>query len=316
MAEPDAWRSWAGLVGDAHPEPVNSASLWRIDSAADGGTYLLKRRIQLGAGDQRLRLAGEYRILTYLAAAGLPVAVPMVTDDAKLYAVDNGVIYTLTPELPAGPSKDDDALLLEIGASVARLHGALADCPYGIESWEIRPAERAFDEAWPRLQTGLPRDLWEILAQAITPLRSDLIAELNGLPVQRIHGDCHAGNILSVDGRVSGFIDLDHLPTGPRAYDLAYYLASGLNWLIGQQAEPSEEQTRITKTFLQGYWSVSELSSAEVSAITPAMIAVQLILAEWHLRADSMQQVQQALKTVLWLADRYDSGRADTSTSH
>jgi hypothetical protein len=39
----------------------------------------------------------------------------------------------------------------------------------------------------------------------------------------------------------------------------------------------------------------------------PAMIAVQLILAEWHLRADSKRRVQQALKTVLWLADRYDS---------
>jgi Ser/Thr protein kinase RdoA (MazF antagonist) len=224
-----------------------------------------------------------------------------------VYAEDDGAIYALTPELPAGPSKDDDALLQEIGASVARLHGALADCPYGIESWEIRAAERAFDEAWPGLRSGLPNEQYVILAQAITPLRRDLIAKLNGQPVQRIHGDCHAGNILSVDGRVSGFIDLDHLPTGPRAYDLAYYLASGLNWLIGQQAEPSEEQTRITKAFLRGYRSVSELSCAEESAIMPAMIAVQLILAEWHLRADSKRRVQQALKTVLWLADRYDS---------
>lgn len=62
-------------------------------------------------------------------------------------------------------------------------------------------------------------------------------AAFAGLPVQPIHGDCHGSNVLLCNGEVSGFIELDHLPTGPRLYDLAYDLADRLKWWIEDAAQ-------------------------------------------------------------------------------
>ena len=47
---------------------------------------------------------------------------------------------------------------------------------------------------------------------------------LGNLALQRIHGDCHPGNICIFAGKVTGFIDCDHLPYAPKFYDLCYYL--------------------------------------------------------------------------------------------
>ncbi|WP_405059194.1 phosphotransferase [Kribbella sp. NBC_01505] len=269
MINPQVPVAWRSVLGGADVVQVVPDRMW------SAGNWLIK-------GRDVTRLVAEFRVLSYLAAQGIPVALPVPTDDGRIWATVGDSSFVLTPELRAGPSADEDSLQFEIGAAIARLQRALAECPYEVDSWEIRPIERTFDEAWPPLET-LAADLTTL----VESLRKELTSLVGELPVQRIHGDCHPGNILTDRGRVTGFVDLDHLPTGPRVYDLAYYLSVGLG--------PSTH-------FLSGYQSEEPLSPAELAAIDPLMIAIQLIMAEWHLRTGQTRQTNQALATVRRLA--------------
>jgi Ser/Thr protein kinase RdoA (MazF antagonist) len=70
------------------------------------------------------------------------------------------------------------------------------------------------------------REVDESLAAKADRLRPELVARLDALPRQLLHGDPHDGNLLLAEGHVTGFIDIDHLPVSPRIGDLGRYLAN------------------------------------------------------------------------------------------
>jgi hypothetical protein len=60
----------------------------------------------------------------------------------------------------------DPALFQNVGAAIARLPAALADCPFGIESWEVGP--RVLKGIWQTAQERLPpAALTELPASAL-----------------------------------------------------------------------------------------------------------------------------------------------------
>ena len=67
----------------------------------------------------------------------------MLADDGKAYTTDDeGGLSAVFPMLPQGDADDpkmDPGLLQDMGAAIARMHEALARCPFGIESWEVGP---------------------------------------------------------------------------------------------------------------------------------------------------------------------------------
>ncbi|HEU5318243.1 MAG TPA: phosphotransferase [Chloroflexota bacterium] len=115
---------------------------------------------------------------------------------------------------------DQPVVWTNVGAAIARLHRALASHPEGIVSWHtVRPAQIR-DRALPAARDLLADAQLAALEAAFDGVLDEVCAALAELPEQYIHGDCHGGNILIAAGDVSRSIDLDHLPLGPRIYDL------------------------------------------------------------------------------------------------
>jgi len=312
MSDLRALEAWSNVVKKPRIKPAPHGSAWLVHGD-DGRNFVLKRVRGFDLADPRQRLADQHRILSYLAECGLPVSCPLATNDGQIYTEVENTVYALTPMLPSDNPEvaGNPQLLHQIGPAIARLHLALLDCPYDIASWHIQLAEQTFGRTWDGLGRLLPTEDFTEVAHHVEPLRAEMVAAFDDLPEQRIHGDCHGGNILLADGVVSGLIDLDHLPIGPRVYDVAYYLSLGLNWMIRRpdpEPDPFAALTFVGHHVLDGYLSVDSLTDHEVEAIVPIMLAVQLNLLNWSM--GNTIDDQKWLTSTLWVARHYQALRS------
>ncbi len=270
--------------------------VWRV------GDHILKRTTPLGSADPSTRLLQYCEVLAHLDRSGIPVGAPQPTDDGHPFAEYEGELYILSPYLTGPVTADSPSQIEHTGGAIAELHQALATCPAAIDSWEIHLADRTFGETWPNLETNLPPADFKQLSAAISPVRDEMVQAFEGLPSQRIHGDCHAGNILLTGDEVTGFIDLDHLPIGPRMYDLGYYLSCGITACTESGEAPADALERLSHPLFAGYQAVTPMTAAESAAIVPIMLSVQLILADWYLQAGNRPRADRSLHFTHWAA--------------
>jgi Ser/Thr protein kinase RdoA (MazF antagonist) len=269
----------------AHTNP--EVQLWSI-GCEDGRSYIMRA---FGPWRPGASLADEYRVLLHLQGAGVPVAVPIVTDDAMLCVKDGDHNYVLAPRLAAEGNGNHELLLkagdvcFRIGSAIGALHAALAEYPWPVKSYRHDLLNHAFEHAYPKLPE-------EVRAHSADPHRDVAMAMLRGLPVQLIHGDCNAGNVLLSDGHVSGFIDLDHLPIGQRIYDLSYYLVHCVREVTarpGEQERLGSALLSVVGRYVDGYHAVNALSTAERAAVPAAILAAEISLTSWsHLLLTEM----------------------------
>jgi Ser/Thr protein kinase RdoA (MazF antagonist) len=296
--------------------------VWLV-AARDGARYVLLRVPAVDQlGQRRGRLEHERRVLAHLHAAGVPVAVPVDTDRGERYVDDGDHLYLLAPALPSDASTpttctNPPRAYTQLGAAIARLHRGLRSYPAPFPSWTFDLADRTFADAVPGIEAALPARHAGPVLSTVDALRPALAGAVSGLPKQRIHGDCHLGNILFVDGAVSGFVDLDHLPLGPRVYDLAYLLAGQLVPLL-DQPDPSRPWAAGfldgAAHLVRGYHREYPLSAAERAAIAPAMAAVELIFVDWFLRHEpDPDGVARSLATLDWVTANLAALRTATT---
>lgn len=300
---------WRGLLGAARlGPPLHDKGTVHTVTAEDGPRYVLKEIVtEIGDVPRAERLVAQARVLRHLQAAGVPVAAPLWTDDDRLFAEQDGRLFTLSPLLPTGsglPNTSPEHLgprYGRVGAAIARLHRALATYPRPIPSWTMDLPRRVYGESLPRLARRLAPGLLGPLRALLGPLRGEFAAAFAGLPMQPIHGDCHGGNVLLCDGEVSGFVDLDHLPTGPRLYDLAYYLADRLKWWIEDAAQCAHWLACFDR-LLVGYAQEQPLSARERAALWFGLLAVQTFMVEWFAERGDEANLARNLDTFHWLA--------------
>jgi Ser/Thr protein kinase RdoA (MazF antagonist) len=283
--------AWTSVLGAAHVHELarGHAQVWAV-RAEDGRRYVVKT---VGPWRPGPPVADEYRVLVHLGAAGIPVAVPVVSDDGRV-AVDHGdVEYVLLPWVDGNPGGHEMGAACErVGAAIGLLHRALARQPWPVRSYR-QDMVVAFQESLRRL----PAD---VRKQTVGPLASralETLAGLTKLPEQRLHGDCGAGNVLVRGGDVAGFIDLDHLPLGPRIYDLGYYLAHRAR---------SQGFLAVVSRYVAGYQQAEPLLPQELAALPAATLAVQLGITEWSHRLLT-EMTERALPDQ---AERYRHGVA------
>ena len=129
-----------------------------------------------------------------------------------------------------------------------------------------------------------------MLRRRVDPRWEQIASALACADPQRLHGDCHGGNILFRDGRVTGIVDIDHLQAGPRVYDLAYHLAFHVHWVVRTDMPDGFAGASVssaTRLLINGYQAVSRLSEAEQAAIAAialdaALSLVALSFARWR----------------------------------
>lgn len=222
--------AWSEVFRSPVTTGLTPGRVWEV-AADHGHRYILKKVSTFDAPDPVRRFTDEARILTYLLQQGIPVAVPVLSNGGRPYATDeDGAPHAVFPLLPGEETDDglDPVRYRNIGAAIARPHVALAACPFGVESWEVGP--RQLTATWQAVRDGLPPD---VLAR-VEP-RWDWMVRAVSVPHQRVHGDVHGGNLLTVGQEVTGIIDCDHLPLAPRGHDVGYYLVFAVHWWAGRR---------------------------------------------------------------------------------
>ena len=119
----------------------------------------------------------------------------------------------------------------------------------------------------PHLETAyasLVRDLLALIEQRF--------AEATPYRLQRLHGDCHAGNVLWTDAGPH-FVDLDDCMTGPAVQDL-WMLLSG----------SAEEMSRQLGEVLEGYFQFADFDPRELLLIEPLRTLRMMNYAAWLAR--------------------------------
>jgi len=310
MDEYTALQAWKTVVGAARVEPMNKVHnpIWRV-TGEDGREWVLKRLPEWPPGVGPVE---EYRVLCYLQAGGLPVAAPIVTDIGLIaHNADNlgtdpmekrptGThAYALIPLLPNDPERSESPeLATTIGRALGRLDRMLAECPWHVTSFNDDPAPDILGDDYDKLPTEL-RDL-------VDPLLDRLWAALTDLPTQLTHGDCNVGNVLLHNGVVTGLIDLDHMPHGPRVIDLSYYLASRLLDQI-VDGDP-DAMVAVLRNYVAGYHSVHPLTERELAAVVPLLLTALVGGADWCLHGwvPDPAGYQRNLRAIEWTATRFD----------
>lgn len=290
---------WRGLLGESPTldEGDPARELWPVRSG-HGEDFFLKR---LGPW-RNLPIVDEHRMLMHLYVSGINVPIFEVADSGSLTAgpaEDSFVVFRAIENAAIDPRRIP-ALEERVGAATARLHATLARYP--------RPL-RSYTEDIAGALVGLR--LSAALLERLQALREVIIDDLAVLPRQIVHGDFTPENVLrNAAGKVTGFIDFDHLPLAPRIWDIAKYLSRRLRcgW---REGVPEVDPLECVEYFLSGYHQVSRLSEAEVRALPGALLAQNLVEAgydqaildgvlERRMLPDHRAVLQDTLRTIDW----------------
>lgn len=307
--------AWASRVGNtpACQRLAEHSYVFRVRGSRQ--TFILKEAGLINPQDNVPRkLAAEADVLRHLHAQGVGVAVPEPADDGQPYLQRDGRYYTLCVEIPSAPDENAplDRVYSNIGIAIARLHRALACYTGPIYSWTMDLPPRILDESVPVIMRHQGEADNAKFAAVLDAIRQPIARQLASLPSQIIHYDCHGGNIMRVGDAVSGFIDLDHLPIGPRLWDLCYLL---VNEALHQ--EPTRVETwfeMIIPSLFSGYAQEIGISDTEKDAAPYLMLGILLIFAAWFYEPNNKPDLaQRDMRVFYWIFDNLQRVRASIS---
>ena len=220
----------------------------------------------------------EHAFTCELAEREIPVVAPLEIDGNTLHTFAD-FRFSLTPRRGGrAPELDRPEVLEWLGRFLARIHAVGAIQPFGhrptldIASFGERPRDYLLAHDF------IPADLretWQsVIDQALEGVRVCYVRAGNVKNI-RLHGDCHAGNILYTDDGPH-FVDFDDCRLGPAVQDL-WMLLSGSR----------EEMTIQLRDVLDAYQEFADFDRRELHLLE-ALRTLRLI----HYSA--------------WLAERWD----------
>ncbi len=205
----------------------------------------------------------EHAFAAELQQAEVPLVAPLAPQGSTLHR-HAGFAFSVSPRRGGRQPELDDAEVLEwIGRYLARLHTVGARHPFS-----VRPALDAatFGEEprdWLLAHDAIPLEVqgaWTRRCdEALQRIRTALDeAKAAGVRRQRLHGDCHPGNILWTPDAGPHFVDLDDARMGPAVQDL---------WMLlsGDRAQ----RQRQLGALLDGYEQLHDFDRAELALIEP-----------------------------------------------
>ena len=235
--------------------PLNSYENRVYDVALEEGTPVIAKFYRPGRWPEETILE-EHSFSLELEEDEVPVVAPLAFDGKTLFKHEN-YFYSLFPKRGGRPfevSKEED--LRQLGRLLARLHqvgarGAFKHRPV----LDVQTAGHANTEAiltCSLLPDELRAPLKAIMSHTLENCAR--IWEQNPPNTLRLHGDCHAGNILV--GQEPFLVDMDDCLTGPAVQDI---------WMLtaGQLAPTDQEVTLL----LEGYETFKDFDRSELRLI-------------------------------------------------
>ncbi len=199
----------------------------------------------------------EHAFAAELTEANVPVVAPLLLNGATLHPCGVQRIALFPVRGGRAPEMGDRATLTSLGRFLGLLHSVGARRPFrhrltlDVERYGDLPLEALLDSPL------LPAELGDNLAALGDALldRIDQRFERIDPAYIRLHGDCHAGNVLWLDDAPQ-FVDLDDCLDGPAVQDL-WMLVSG----------SADEQREQMDWLLEGYRAFAEFDSRELGLI-------------------------------------------------
>jgi Ser/Thr protein kinase RdoA (MazF antagonist) len=209
----------------------------------------------------------EHQFTLELAEREIPVVAPLVIGERTLHEFE-GFRFAVYPRRGGRvPELDDPRTLEWIGRFIGRIHAVGAVHPFAhrpaldIAGFGEEPRAYLLSEDW------IPADLTEaytsVVDMALDGVRR-CFERAGTVATLRLHGDCHAGNILWTEPRAEKgshappaggphFVDFDDCRTGPAVQDV---------WMLlsGERAEMARQLADV----LAGYEDFRELDPREL----------------------------------------------------
>ena len=173
-------------------------------------------------------LSRELDLACFLTAAGAPVMTPSAEVPAQVHHAEGHAMSFWTYLKPSDAWPPDEAT---IGSMLRDLHGVLRTYPAALlpslpeGPLADIPAFLARRQTSRASQTLVSDADAAVLAEAFSGLTGDLAAATANAPVQALHGDAGAGNLMATGGRWV-WHDFEEAWSGPVAWDLAATTAS------------------------------------------------------------------------------------------
>ena len=262
---------FAGL----NPERILDA-LESVGYRCDGGLMALNsyenRVWQIGIEDSAPVIAKFYRpgrwsdaqideehaFTAAMAAEELPVVTPLAIGGKTLFS-HGGFRFSVFPRQGGrAPEFAEPPILEWMGRLMARIHLVGARAPFALRETLDTQSFGSEPRDWLLANRVIPPELeavWQgVAGQALDGVR-DCFARAGSVKLLRLHGDCHAGNVLwTQDG--PHFVDFDDARMGPAIQDL-WMLLSG----------DAQEMGRQFRHVLAGYETFREVDDRELHLI-------------------------------------------------
>ncbi|MFY8273782.1 serine/threonine protein kinase [Pseudoalteromonas sp. SSDWG2] len=200
----------------------------------------------------------EHNFSAELMAAEVPVVAPLKLNESTLFA-HQGYRFTLFPSVGGRQFEMDNLDQLEqLGRLIGRMHSVAK-----ARAFTTRPTfscDEYLHQARVHLQqSNLVSDAMSVPFYTVLDQVIDKAGKLyEGVDSIRLHGDCHAGNILwSADGTLT-FVDLDDSRQGPAIQDL-WMMLSG----------DRQNQLLQLDTLVCGYEEFADFDHSQLRLIEP-----------------------------------------------
>jgi len=201
----------------------------------------------------------EHAFTQELLDAEVPAVAPLVLQGTTLHHFQN-YRFTVFPSVGGRAVEPGDLDQLErIGRQIGRLHAVAKQNSFthrATFSYQefVTDALATLRES-PLLPSNLQQAFWAIAEPLAAQLKQ---TDLSQFQLQRLHGDCHLGNMLLRDEQLM-FVDFDDTRMGPAIQDLWMMLAG----------DDRAERTLQLDVLLEGYQEFCDFDSKEITLIEP-----------------------------------------------
>ena len=218
-------------------------------------------------------IESEHRFLLDLREAEVPVCAPLSLPGGGTVGEHAGIFFGVWPRTGGRePDELTDDDLASLGRLLARIHDA-----GGRRRSDDRPvldADTALLDPLDELLDAerIPSSYADRYADAVEALADVYADRIQGVPLLRIHGDCHLGNLLR--GRDGWFfLDFDDFAEGPAVHDV-WVLVPGRDF----------EANRQRAVLLEGYRQLRDFDARWLALVEPLRAARILKISSWIAR--------------------------------
>ncbi len=218
----------------------------------------------------REAIAEEHAFVAECASSEVPVVAPVTLKNGSTVGEREGVLFALYPKrggrrIEIGEQTD----WVRLGALVARTHlaGCRAAAPHRVT---IGPGQSLTDDLNHLYTNVIPQNARDKYRAPVQRLVELCTPWFEGVERIRIHGDCHAGNILDRLEEGLLLIDFDDMAMGPPVQDL---------WLLlPERADKARSEIEL---FLEGYEQFRRFDRGSLRCIEPLRAMRMVYFAAW-----------------------------------